>query len=87
MIANIEQVMSVALQHHRLKNKHHTNVMLNCDVAAVCCVLIGPVCASGGTLQGLISDCMGQRAPVLAASLLLAIGALVGYSREYLILT
>ena len=38
---------------------------------------------SGGTVQGLISDFMGKRAPVLAVSLALAMGALVGYSREY----
>ncbi|XP_075967531.1 sugar phosphate exchanger 3 [Anarhichas minor] len=36
----------------------------------------------GGTVQGLISDCMGKRAPVLAISLLLAMGALVGYSNS-----
>lgn len=36
----------------------------------------------GGTVQGLISDCIGKRAPVLAASLLLAMGALVGYSHS-----
>ncbi|XP_038609720.1 sugar phosphate exchanger 3 [Tachyglossus aculeatus] len=36
----------------------------------------------GGTLQGFISDVLQKRAPVLAASLLLAIGALVGYSRS-----
>lgn len=36
----------------------------------------------GGTLQGLISDFMGKRAPVLVVSLTLAIGALVGYSRS-----
>ncbi|KAM9407375.1 sugar phosphate exchanger 3-like isoform 1-T2 [Salvelinus alpinus] len=36
----------------------------------------------GGTIQGLISDCMGKRAPVLAVSLLLAMGALVGYSHS-----
>uniref|UniRef100_A0A673H247 Sugar phosphate exchanger 3 n=1 Tax=Sinocyclocheilus rhinocerous TaxID=307959 RepID=A0A673H247_9TELE len=35
----------------------------------------------GGTVQGLISDLLGKRAPVLAISLLLAMGALVGYSR------
>ena len=33
-------------------------------------------------MLGLLSDCLGQRAPVLALSLLLAMGALVGYSRE-----
>ncbi|KAA8580052.1 hypothetical protein FQN60_005587 [Etheostoma spectabile] len=38
--------------------------------------------ASGGTVQGLISDCMGKRSPVLAMSLALAMGALVGYSRS-----
>lgn len=38
---------------------------------------------SGGTIQGLISDFMGKRAPVVVVSLLLAIGALWGYSREY----
>lgn len=37
---------------------------------------------SGGTVQGLISDFLGKRAPVLCVSLLLAMGALVGYSRE-----
>lgn len=37
----------------------------------------------GGTLQGFISDMLQKRAPVLALSLLLAIGSLVGYSREY----
>lgn len=37
----------------------------------------------GGTLQGFISDVLQKRAPVLALSLLLAIGSLVGYSREY----
>lgn len=37
----------------------------------------------GGTLQGFISDVLQKRAPVLALSLFLAIGALVGYSREY----
>ncbi|XP_039891022.1 sugar phosphate exchanger 3 [Simochromis diagramma] len=36
----------------------------------------------GGTFQGLISDFMGKRAPVLVVSLMLAIGALVGYSRS-----
>ncbi|XP_035807299.2 sugar phosphate exchanger 3 [Amphiprion ocellaris] len=36
----------------------------------------------GGTVQGLISDFMGKRAPVLALSLALAMGALVGYSRS-----
>ncbi|XP_070784700.1 sugar phosphate exchanger 3 isoform X4 [Enoplosus armatus] len=36
----------------------------------------------GGTVQGLISDLMGKRAPVLALSLALAMGALVGYSRS-----
>ncbi|TDG96784.1 hypothetical protein EPR50_G00232340 [Perca flavescens] len=36
----------------------------------------------GGTVQGLISDCMGKRAPVLAMSLALAMGALMGYSRS-----
>ncbi|KAM9845898.1 sugar phosphate exchanger 3 [Aulostomus maculatus] len=36
----------------------------------------------GGTLQGLISDFMRKRAPVLALSLLLAMGALVGYSHS-----
>lgn len=33
-------------------------------------------------MQGLISDFLGKRAPVLSISLLLAMGALVGYSRE-----
>uniref|UniRef100_A0A8C5L6P9 Sugar phosphate exchanger 3 n=1 Tax=Jaculus jaculus TaxID=51337 RepID=A0A8C5L6P9_JACJA len=36
----------------------------------------------GGTLQGFISDVLQRRAPVLALSLLLAIGSLVGYSRS-----
>ncbi|KAM3858810.1 sugar phosphate exchanger 3 [Diretmus argenteus] len=36
----------------------------------------------GGTVQGLISDYLGKRAPVLAVSLLLAMGALVGYSHS-----
>uniref|UniRef100_A0A672QLU1 Sugar phosphate exchanger 3 n=1 Tax=Sinocyclocheilus grahami TaxID=75366 RepID=A0A672QLU1_SINGR len=36
----------------------------------------------GGTVQGLISDVLGKRAPVLAISLLLAMGALVGYSHS-----
>ncbi|XP_062338807.1 sugar phosphate exchanger 3 [Osmerus eperlanus] len=36
----------------------------------------------GGTVLGLLSDCLGKRAPVLALSLLLAMGALVGYSRS-----
>lgn len=36
----------------------------------------------GGTVQGLISDFMGKRAPVLAISLALAMGALVGYSHS-----
>lgn len=36
----------------------------------------------GGTVQGLISDFMGKRAPVLVVSLLLAMGALVGYSHS-----
>ncbi|CAK6949838.1 sugar phosphate exchanger 3 [Scomber scombrus] len=36
----------------------------------------------GGTLQGLISDFMGKRAPVLAISLALAMGALIGYSHS-----
>lgn len=38
---------------------------------------------SGGTVLGLVSDCMGKRAPAVTASLVLAMGALVGYSREY----
>uniref|UniRef100_A0A4W3H5U6 Sugar phosphate exchanger 3 n=1 Tax=Callorhinchus milii TaxID=7868 RepID=A0A4W3H5U6_CALMI len=37
----------------------------------------------GGMIQGLISDILHKRAPVLAVSLILAIGALVGYSRKY----
>lgn len=37
----------------------------------------------GGAIQGLISDFMGKRAPVVIVSLVLAIGALWGYSREY----
>ncbi|KAL0962748.1 hypothetical protein UPYG_G00344850 [Umbra pygmaea] len=36
----------------------------------------------GGTIQGLVSDCLGKRAPVLALSLLLAMGSLVGYSHS-----
>uniref|UniRef100_A0A7N6AKD3 Sugar phosphate exchanger 3 n=1 Tax=Anabas testudineus TaxID=64144 RepID=A0A7N6AKD3_ANATE len=36
----------------------------------------------GGTVQGLISDFMGKRAPVLALSLAAAMGSLVGYSRS-----
>lgn len=36
----------------------------------------------GGTIQGLISDFMGKRSPVLAVSLVLAMGALGGYSRS-----
>ncbi|XP_056131603.1 sugar phosphate exchanger 3 [Lampris incognitus] len=36
----------------------------------------------GGTVQGVVSDYMGKRAPVLAVSLLLAMGALVGYSHS-----
>ncbi|KAG7320314.1 hypothetical protein KOW79_016167 [Hemibagrus wyckioides] len=36
----------------------------------------------GGTVQGLISDFLGKRAPVLCISLLLAMGALVGYSHS-----
>lgn len=37
----------------------------------------------GGTIQGLISDVLQKRAPVLAISLLFAVGSLFGYSREY----
>ncbi|XP_056281107.1 sugar phosphate exchanger 3 isoform X1 [Pseudoliparis swirei] len=36
----------------------------------------------GGTVQGLISDFMGKRAPVLVVTLLLAMGALMGYSKS-----
>ncbi|KAJ0015586.1 hypothetical protein NQD34_009206 [Periophthalmus magnuspinnatus] len=36
----------------------------------------------GGTIQGLISDFMGKRSPVLALSLLFAMGALVGFSHS-----
>uniref|UniRef100_A0A8C3WZ74 Sugar phosphate exchanger 3 n=1 Tax=Catagonus wagneri TaxID=51154 RepID=A0A8C3WZ74_9CETA len=36
----------------------------------------------GGTLQGFVSDVLEKRAPVLALSLLLAVGSLVGYSRS-----
>ncbi|XP_031438934.1 sugar phosphate exchanger 3 [Clupea harengus] len=36
----------------------------------------------GGTVQGLISDVLGKRAPVIALSLLMAMGALVGYSHS-----
>ncbi|XP_004629192.1 sugar phosphate exchanger 3 [Octodon degus] len=36
----------------------------------------------GGTLQGFISDVLQKRAPVLALSLLLAVGSLVEYSRS-----
>lgn len=38
---------------------------------------------AGGTIQGLISDVLQKRAPVLAISLLFAVGSLFGYSREY----
>uniref|UniRef100_A0A8C8Z127 Sugar phosphate exchanger 3 n=1 Tax=Prolemur simus TaxID=1328070 RepID=A0A8C8Z127_PROSS len=38
----------------------------------------------GGTLQGFISDILQKRAPVLALSLLLAIGSLIGYSRFFI---
>lgn len=38
--------------------------------------------SSGGTVLGLVSDCMGKRAPAVTASLMMAMGALVGYSRE-----
>ncbi|KAF7240673.1 Sugar phosphate exchanger 3 [Varanus komodoensis] len=37
----------------------------------------------GGTIQGLISDMLQKRAPVLAISLTLAVVSLFGYSREY----
>ncbi|GAB1290707.1 Sugar phosphate exchanger 3 [Apodemus speciosus] len=37
---------------------------------------------SGGTLQGFISDVLQKRAPVLALSLFLAVGSLIGYSRS-----
>ncbi|KAG8523376.1 Sugar phosphate exchanger 3 [Galemys pyrenaicus] len=43
--------------------------------------LLGPT-GAGGTLQGFISDLLQKRAPVLALSLLLAVGSLVGYSRS-----
>ncbi|XP_073423724.1 sugar phosphate exchanger 3 isoform X2 [Dendrobates tinctorius] len=36
----------------------------------------------GGTIQGWISDLMQKRSPVLAMSLLLAVGSLFGYSRS-----
>ncbi|KAJ0057392.1 hypothetical protein NL108_006087, partial [Boleophthalmus pectinirostris] len=36
----------------------------------------------GGTIQGLISDFMGKRSPVLALSLLFAMGALGGFSHS-----
>ncbi|KAJ7402971.1 Sugar phosphate exchanger 3 [Pitangus sulphuratus] len=36
----------------------------------------------GGTIQGLISDVLQKRAPVLAISLLFAVGSLFGYSRS-----
>ncbi|KAM9772602.1 sugar phosphate exchanger 3 isoform X2 [Syngnathus typhle] len=36
----------------------------------------------GGTVQGLITDFMGKRSPVLALSLLLAMASLVGYSHS-----
>ncbi|KAF4787560.1 Sugar phosphate exchanger 3 [Turdus rufiventris] len=36
----------------------------------------------GGTIQGLISDVLQKRAPVLAVSLLFAVGSLFGYSRS-----
>lgn len=45
--------------------------------------MIFHVIFTGGTIQGLISDMLQKRAPVLAISLLLAVGALFGYSREY----
>uniref|UniRef100_A0ABI7YJ63 Sugar phosphate exchanger 3 n=1 Tax=Felis catus TaxID=9685 RepID=A0ABI7YJ63_FELCA len=38
----------------------------------------------GGTLQGFVSDVLQKRAPVLALSLLLAVGSLVGYSRFFI---
>ncbi|XP_068611262.1 sugar phosphate exchanger 3 [Brachionichthys hirsutus] len=37
---------------------------------------------AGGTVLGLISDIMGKRAPILVVSIVLAVGALVGYSRS-----
>ncbi|XP_029453407.1 sugar phosphate exchanger 3 [Rhinatrema bivittatum] len=36
----------------------------------------------GGTVQGLISDLLRKRAPVLTVSLVLAVGSLYGYSRS-----
>ncbi|MBN3290426.1 SPX3 protein, partial [Polypterus senegalus] len=36
----------------------------------------------GGTVQGLISDMLHKRAPVLAISLILAIGSVIGYSHS-----
>lgn len=36
----------------------------------------------GGTIQGLISDLLQNRSPVLGVSLVLAVGALFGYSRS-----
>ncbi|KAM8974428.1 sugar phosphate exchanger 3 [Pelodytes ibericus] len=36
----------------------------------------------GGTIQGLISDVLQKRSPVLAISLVLAVGSLFGYSRS-----
>ncbi|KAL2102449.1 hypothetical protein ACEWY4_001617 [Coilia grayii] len=36
----------------------------------------------GGTVQGLASDVLGRRAPIIALSLLLAMGALFGYSHS-----
>ncbi|XP_051976982.1 sugar phosphate exchanger 3 isoform X1 [Xyrauchen texanus] len=36
----------------------------------------------GGTMLGFVSDLLGKRAPVLAISLLLAMGSLVGYSHS-----
>uniref|UniRef100_A0A8C6W3W1 Sugar phosphate exchanger 3 n=1 Tax=Nannospalax galili TaxID=1026970 RepID=A0A8C6W3W1_NANGA len=38
----------------------------------------------GGTLQGFISDVLQKRAPVLALSLFLAVGSLIGYSQPVL---
>lgn len=57
--------------------------IMSLDVSCLFLTVLFCFCVSGGTVQGLISDFMGKRAPVLATSLALAMGALVGYSREY----
>lgn len=55
-----------------------------CSCLILSLALSSGLLVTGGTVQGLISDFMGKRAPVLAVSLALAMGALVGYSREYM---